>query len=342
MLEPVGKACMLPPLGDTVPEWGAKRVLAHAARGTPVGMIAGMLGTSVSTVERIIAAGGQDGTARVPQQGKGKKSDPRWVYSGHMEPGMLAALEGVMEQGPCDELKQEVYSRWLRCGVGGGSYRRMCHVLLHKLDYTTKRLTTEAHERDDLRCKIWFNRTRTRFSASQLICVDESTADSRLRNRRVGISKRGKRAGGKTTFFHHGVRHSILAPFDLSEGFLDVDVVEGGYNADRFLDALYSTVFPHMTPFPGPRSVLVLDGASIHKSPEVLDAVHRIGCLVLFLEPYDPQHMPIEQGFMAVKDFYRKNRELLEALPVKTALLLAVRSVNDKVGRAAFHECGYI
>ena len=105
-------AVLLPPMGGTVPEWGAARILAHAALGLPADVVAGLHGVSESTVERLVKAGGPDGVARVPQQGQGKSHDPRWVYSGHDGPGVVAALEHVMNCGSADELKQEVYQRW--------------------------------------------------------------------------------------------------------------------------------------------------------------------------------------------------------------------------------------
>ena len=46
---------------------------------------------------------------------------------------------------------------------------------------------------------------------------------------------------------------------------------------------------------------MVLDGCAIHHYPEVHDVIHDAGALLVFLEPYDPQHMPIEIGFRAAK-----------------------------------------
>lgn len=97
-----------------------------------------------------------------------------------------------------------------------------------------------------------------------------------------------------------------------------------------------------MTPYPGPRSVLVLDGCIIHHSEEVRDAVHEMGCVVLFLEPYDPEHMPIEIGFRAMKAWLKRNRSVIEHLSDEEQLRAAVRSVSSRVGRQAFAESGYV
>ena len=81
----------------------------------------------------------------------------------------------------------------------------------------------------------------TRFTSDQFVCVDESAANRKLLNRNVGISKRGRRAKSKM-FFHRGKGHSVLGPFTMDEGFLDLSCVEGGYDADRFHMALHQVV----------------------------------------------------------------------------------------------------
>eukprot|EP00966_Prymnesium_polylepis_P141702 3272201-Prymnesium_polylepis.1 len=104
-------------------------------------------------------------------------------------------------------------------------------------------------------------------------------------HRTYGSSKRGTVAKTNRYFFHKGIRYSVLGPFVLNDGFLDMAVVEGGVDS---LNALHQVVLPHMNPFPGPRSILLMDNCIIHRQYEVLQAVHAIGAMVLFLEPYDP------------------------------------------------------
>ena len=74
------------------------------------------------------------------------------------------------------------------------------------------------------------------------MCVDESSANRKIYNRRVGISKRGARAKSKRMFFHRGKSYSVLGPFTMDEGFLDISVVEGGFDTERFESALEQIV----------------------------------------------------------------------------------------------------
>ena len=66
------------------------------------------------------------------------------------------------------------------------------------------------------------------------------------------------------------VRYSILPAISL-DGILDVKIIEGSFDSDsfvRFIDGLLC----HMSPFPGPNSVIMMDNCRIHKS----DLVHEM------------------------------------------------------------------
>merc|ERR1712196_215849 len=102
-------------------------------------------------------------------------------------------------------------------------------------------------------------------------------SDKRNLNRRRGFAKRGQRARSGTTFFLRGAcvcclhigfapysplnagqRYSLMGPFDVQHGFLDFCIVKGGFTNGMWLEALKRKVIPHMNPFPGDRSVLLL------------------------------------------------------------------------------------
>ena len=49
------------------------------------------------------------------------------------------------------------------------------------------------------------------------------------------------------------------------------------------------------------RSVEVMDNASIHHSVHVQDIITRVGAKLIFLPPYSPNLMPLEEAFAEVK-----------------------------------------
>ena len=120
-----------------------------------------------------------------------------------------------------------------------------------------------------------------------------------------------------------------------------------------------------MTPFPGPRSVLLVDNCRIHAVDELVARVQAFGARVIFLEPYDPQHMPIEVGFRALKRcatltpappplpsisptpslpfdrWIRKHRDLLQNRPVHEQMRLAAQCISAEEAVQAFAASGY-
>ena len=97
-----------------------------------------------------------------------------------------------------------------------------------------------------------------------------------------------------------------------------------------------------MNPYPGDRSVLLLDGAIQHYGQAVTDAVQDVGGRVEYLPPYNPEHMPIEFGFRAVNGRLRLDREKYSVQHLEDCIRAAVRSVGPEAGRNAFHESGWI
>ena len=97
-----------------------------------------------------------------------------------------------------------------------------------------------------------------------------------------------------------------------------------------------------MNPFPGPRSVLLLDNCTIHHNYDVLQACHLAGVIVKFLEPYDPGSMPVEIAFRCMKMWMRSNRALIQNLEPRSQIRMAMRAVGKGASRNAFHTAGYL
>lgn len=47
--------------------------------------------------------------------------------------------------------------------------------------------------------------------------------------------------------------------------------------------------------------------AAIHHTQEAVDAIHATGAIVIFLPPYSPDFMPLEELFAQVKNWIREN-----------------------------------
>jgi len=107
--------------------------------------------------------------------------------------------------------------------------------------------------------------------------------------------------------FVRNKRFSMVAALALDEGIIAAKVVEGSFRHDTFLEYLRDDVLPMTNPFPGPRSVIVLDNARIHHSQAIEDLVRNYGCRIEYLPPYSPDYNPIEQAFSVIKAHLRRN-----------------------------------
>ena len=101
------------------------------------------------------------------------------------------------------------------------------------------------------------------WTAEQLIFIDESAA-----NQRTGDHKYGWAPLGVTPHeyrsFKRSERWSVL-PAYTADGFIAWDIKHGSYTIESFNDFIENNVLPLCNPFPGPRSIIVMDNAPIHQ-----------------------------------------------------------------------------
>lgn len=66
---------------------------------------------------------------------------------------------------------------------------------------------------------------------------------------------------------------------------------------------------PILLPFDGhnPQSIVVMDNASIHHVERVHEIIAGVGARLMFLSPYSPDLMPLEEVFAKVKAVLKAN-----------------------------------
>ena len=106
--------------------------------------------------------------------------------------------------------------------------------------------------------------------------------------------------------FERGVRLSVLASLDVT-GFLSWTCTKGTYTRKSFHQAFVNDILPKLARWPGPRSIVVLDNASIHMYPELSAACALVHVKLLYLPPYTPQLNPIECGFNIMKSWLARH-----------------------------------
>lgn len=124
---------------------------------------------------------------------------------------------------------------------------------------------------------------------------------------------------------------------------LGTHVIEGNYDAEQFLIACKRTLIPHLNPYPQDHSVVILDNCpGLHHQLEFVRMVRDVGARVAFLEPYDPEHNPIELAFRSAKWRLRgPQRDALEHMPRRERVRQALKRVDARAARSHFRECGF-
>ncbi len=182
------------------------------------------------------------------------------------------------------------------------------------------------------------------YDANTLVFVDETGSDRRSSHRRYGYSLKGTRAT-MDTLLVRGKRHSAIAAIAL-EGVVDVYITDQTIDGDTFCDFIEKRLLPQLLPFNGtnPRSVVVMDNASIHHVDRAVTLIEDVGAIPIFLPPYSPDVMPIEECFSKVKAFLRANDSLIQVLKeseMEDIILCAFASITPDDCYNWVEHCGY-
>lgn len=102
-----------------------------------------------------------------------------------------------------------------------------------------------------------------------------------------------------------------------------------------------------MNEWPQPRSVLVIDDASIHKAAHIRGMVEERGARLLYLPANSPDFNPIEHAFSPIESWLRTNCDRVnqevesKSGAVEDLFLEAVHSVTAEDAKGYFRDCGY-
>ncbi|KAL0205494.1 hypothetical protein P9112_000801 [Eukaryota sp. TZLM1-RC] len=118
---------------------------------------------------------------------------------------------------------------------------------------------------------------------------------------------------------------------------------EGHFSRSDFVGFLKDLIRDGVTyRFPGPRSVLILDGCRIHRSPEIFAAVSKTGIKYILLPPYSPECNPIESFFSILRRRVRNEAKLYPDVPATQIIFSCLESLRNYNCTSLFNHSGYV
>lgn len=174
---------------------------------------------------------------------------------------------------------------------------------LKRANYTHKIAQINAAQRDEGQRAFYLYQI-SEFTSDMFVFVDESGVDKRATHRRYGWAPKGQ-PPIVSKLLKRGTRFNLL-PAITVDGIIDNFVYQGSTNLIGFTEWLRDRILPQMSPFPGPRSVLVMDNATFHHSQEIYDLVESFGVKLQYLPPYSPDFNPIEAWLGLLKKLMRR------------------------------------
>jgi hypothetical protein len=182
------------------------------------------------------------------------------------------------------------------------------------------------------------------YNPEMFIWIDETGCDRRNSIRKYSYSLRGVTPRDHRLLIR-GTRYSAI-PVMSMQGIHDVAIMEGTVNGDRFEQFVANTLLPILNPFNGsnPLSIVVMDNCSIHHVDQVKYLIEVTAqARLIFLPPYSPDLMPLEEVFSKIKAIMKENDALFQVFSAPRALLamaFSMISIQDCLGY--IQHSGYI
>ena len=213
---------------------------------------------------------------------------------------------------------------------------------LSKMGITRKRVKQLAEQQNEA-SRLSFMAEMSIFDPTMIIWLDETGCDKRNAARQYGYSLRGI-APRSYTFKSGGKRYTQIMAMS-TDGVEDMYIAEGNIDGERFLKYVQRSLLPLLMPFNGtnPKSVVVMDNASIHHVEEVVDTIQSVGALVRFLPPYSPDLNPCEEVFAQVKSWIKSNDIVFQATRHPSVLIaMAYGAVTTHNCLSYIRDSGYM
>ena len=225
------------------------------------------------------------------------KGAPRVIHDAAAE-----SLAGYIERQPWAMQKEMVWYLWEEWGIN--VHRATISRTLKRLRLSHK-LGQRVGYRQNEELRLNWIADLLHTTAEQLVFVDET-----MFNETTGWRHMVYAPVGEPGRYHadptRGQHWSVLPAYTV-DGYLPcTGFKQGWFNAEAYFRWIADELLPHCNTFPAPRSVIVMDNASIHCNRRIKELIAQYGCEVRFLPSYSLDFNPIELSFSVLKAWVRR------------------------------------
>ena len=208
--------------------------------------------------------------------------------------------------------------------------------MLNRHQWPRKQIKRVAAQRNEHLRLLW-RRQQLDWSPERMVFVDETAACERNGWRKYGWSLRGAPCYNSQPL-KRSERWSVLPAIGIN-GHLDKTLIHrGSITAALFEDWLEFDILPQCDP----DTILVMDNASIHRSPRIDALCARFYVNLKYLPPYSPDLNPIESSFAELKAWIRRHaEEAVEFSDFADFLRKGINSLERVHAQGYWYNCGY-
>jgi hypothetical protein len=286
------------------------------------------------------------------KKGKQRYSRSQPISRGAWTHVETKALKNIIDIHP-EFFLDEIQERLALMTGRKWSTKYLWERLVSDCNYSLQVATDRALQRNEEQRKeykeamdLWVQR------ADQVLFLDETHKDRNSARRRRFWSVRGQTPFRDAYFAgSHGKRYTMMGACDIhgfileacqiiqrEDGSDDQDDSHGTVDRERFILWIKEKLVPVLGRYDKfePRSIVVLDNASIHHGDDrIKELIEGAGAKLIYTAPYSPDLNPIELMFNLYKMSLRRHM----TMPWIDAHLAALSSVTPKTARRLFRKC---
>ena len=166
------------------------------------------------------------------------------------------------------------------------------------MKWSRKITTKRAAEQSDALYRVFRARVQLNYVAEQIVPIYESASNERTGDRKYGWSPIGRSV--KLEYSMKRSERWSLLPAMAVGGYLTHRIFQGAITAEIMREFLENDVLPLLQPG---YHVLLIENASIHQSPSLVQLCKDFGIHLEYLPPYSSDYNPIEKRCVVVTTY---------------------------------------